>query len=108
MWRGWIRTATVNFSNSQQGLENTTETFSSKHTGGNGEHVHVEALGITLQPDVIEDRASSHGNRVEGLRNDESETDGIPVGNVMPVFLGDPKVLQSVDVNVRTLIRDGE
>lgn len=88
-----ILTATVNFSNSQQGLENTTETLSGKHTSGDGEHVHIEALGAALQPDVVEDGTSRHSNGVESLRNDESETDRVPVGNVRPELLGDPEVL---------------
>ena len=64
-----------------------------RSTYRDGEHVHVVRLRAALEPDVIEDGTSTHSDRVERLGNDESETDGVPVGDPVVEALGDERVL---------------
>ena len=106
--------STINTSNGKEGLEDTTKTLTGKQARGDGEHVHVVALGIALEPEVVESGASSHGDGVVGLGHDEGETDGVlyegrylvklrdfsmrvsathPVGDPVPVLPGDEEVL---------------
>lgn len=83
----------VNLCHSQKGLEDTADTLTGEETCGDGEHVHVVAGRAALRPVIVEDGACTHGNGVEGLRNEEGDTNGVPVGNEDPVLLGDPEVL---------------
>jgi len=84
---------TIHTRDSQDGLEHTSETLTGEETSRDGEHVHVERLGVALEPDVGEHGASSHGEGVVRHGHDEAETDSVPVGNPVPVLAGDEEVL---------------
>ena len=90
---GGTEAASIDLGDSEEGLEDTTKTFTSEETRGDGEHVHVVGAGVALHPDVVEDGAGTHGNGVVGLGHDEGETDGVPVGDPDPVLAWDPEVL---------------
>lgn len=83
-------TATIYTNNRQQRLEHTSQTLTSQHTSCNSEHVHVIACRVTFSPEVAIERTDSHGDGVECLGDDKGETDGVPVGDPVVVFLGDP------------------
>lgn len=93
VWHSKRLTASINTDNSEESLEDTTETFASKHTSRNSKHIHIIASGVAQHPKVVDGRSDSHGNGVVNLGNDKSQTDGVPVGYVAPVFFGDEVVL---------------
>jgi hypothetical protein len=68
--------APANPGDSQQRLENATETFSGDQTCRHGKSVHIVAFRVLLQPEVCEKRANGHSNRVLKLRQDESLAQG--------------------------------
>jgi hypothetical protein len=88
-------------------LEHTAKTLTSQHASRDGEHVHVVAGGVAEQPEVVEDGADGHGNGVVHLWHDEGETDGVPVGYVSPVLLGDEEVADDEGKNGGDAKADG-
>lgn len=81
--------------NRQQSLEHSANTFAGEETSCDGVHVHVEILRVSLQPEVVQSRTSSHGNGVVGLGNDERKSESVEVGHPNPVFLRNDGVFES-------------
>jgi hypothetical protein len=75
-----------------ESLEETTETFASEHTSRNGKDIRSKAGGVAQHPGVVDGQSDSRGDGVD-MKNDESESCGIPNWHVTPVFLGDEVAL---------------
>ncbi len=86
-------TTTIDLRDGEEGLQHTAETLAREHARRHGAHVHVEAWRASPRPDVVEDRTGAHRDGVVDLGHDEGETDGVPVGDPVPVLLRDPEVL---------------
>lgn len=85
--------ATSNLEDGEDSVEHTSHTLTGDKTSSDGEGEQVERLGLLPLPDQREGGTHAHGDRVVGLGNNETKTDGVPVGDVDMVLGGDDGVL---------------
>lgn len=119
----------IDASDGKQGAEHAPEALTGQKTSRDREHVHVVGRRAPLHPNFVNGGPDGHSDGEGSLWKDEpldcvvarsatgfkrtisgkwtDETDGIPVGNVRPILLGDPEVLSNDGENSSNRQSDG-